>query len=196
MLFRHGEYVYRPTLTPACKYFALVHQADNLGCTPAQQLLIFNRLGIDTFASGLTFFETSNGNYNNSHVLISNLPGLSGSSAHNIVAVDVAAATLCNRPYFEDAWEYMLVAAGCPVLSTAAIQNENSFSVYPNPFFDRIQVQPVTGNENYLLTNSTGQIIYAGNQISIQDFSGLNTGFYYLQITNGVNATTLKLVKL
>lgn len=195
-LNKPAAWINRPTNTPACKYFALVHQADNLGCTPAQQLLIFKRLGIDTFASGLTFFESSNGNYNNSHVILSNLSGLSGSSAHNIVAVDIAAATFCNRPYFEDVWEYMLVQAGCPVLGTASIQTENSFSVYPNPFIDRIQIQPVTGNENYLLANITGQILYAGNQISTQDFSGIAPGIYFLRIaTPNAPFITIKLVK-
>ncbi len=128
-----------PTLTPTNKYYAFVHQSDNQGCTAVQQLEIFSHLGIDAFAPQPTFFETNGGDYNGSHIILSSLPGLTGSSAHNIVVVDVAAATVNKVPFFTPVWKYMLTAvdAGTTGINPIGINDYLTFAIdqnYPNPF--------------------------------------------------------------
>jgi len=181
-LVRPAAWINLPSTTPTCKYYAMVHQADNLGCTPAQQLTIFKRLKIDTFSVAPAIFETSNGNYNNSHIIVSTLPGLSGGSAHNIVAVDVAAANICKVPYFTEAWRYLIQTDGCTTTATSSLK-VSDIGVFPNPFTDRIGLQKQTGNELLMLTNTMGQVMYCGNDLEQQDFSNLIPDIYFLHIT-------------
>ena len=67
--------------------------------------------------------------------------------------------------------------------------------VYPNPFSKEIILKNSTGSENYSLTNSVGQIIWAGKDINQQDFSNVTTGLYFLTIIKGYEKKTLKIVK-
>ena len=50
-------------------------------------------------------------------------------------------------------------------------------------------------NEYYELLNSTGQIIWTGQQINNQDFSSMIDGLYFLRIYNGNSTQTTKLIK-
>ncbi|MEI6409631.1 MAG: T9SS type A sorting domain-containing protein [Bacteroidota bacterium] len=181
-LNRPAAWINQPSITPTCRYYALVHQSDNLGCTPAQQLTIFKRLKIDTFSVAPAIFETANGEYNNSHIIVSTLPGLSGSNAHNIVAVDVAAANFCKIPYFTAAWRYLIQSEDCSTSGTTTLK-EQKYHVFPNPFADRIYLQPKTGDELCQLTNNLSQTIYLGANLEDQDFSQLLPGIYFLRIT-------------
>jgi hypothetical protein len=131
-LNKAAPWINLPSATPTFKYYALTHQNDQLGCTYNQQLQIFSRLGIDTFANN-AIFETNNGNYNNSHVIISNLPGLNSSNAHNIVGVDVLAANICKIPYYTPVWNYMINHKGCLIntwigLTDSAWENPTNWS--------------------------------------------------------------------
>jgi hypothetical protein len=186
-----------PTLTPTCKYYAFVHQNDNLGCTPNQQLEIFTRLGIDTFALAPAIFETSNGIYNNNHIILSSILGLSGSSAHNVVVVDVAAANICKVPYFTPAWNYMLTNNDCTTVGISTETIATKTIVYPNPFTNKIAIENATDNEQYVLRNMLGQTIYRGQNIEGNDFSNLPQGVYLLSIIAPKNNTiqTVKLIK-
>lgn len=193
-LNRPAAWINLPSTTPTCRYYALVHQVDNLGCTPVQQLTIFRRLKIDTFSTTPAVFETSNGDYNKSRIIVSTFPGLSGSSAHNIVAVDVAAANICKVPYFTAAWRYLILSDDCATTNTTMLGARNR-SVYPNPFFDRIYLQNPTGDELFSLTNHLGQTIYTGKNMEDHDFSRLLPGIYFLKITVR-NTNTLQILPL
>jgi Secretion system C-terminal sorting domain len=67
-------------------------------------------------------------------------------------------------------------------------------SVYPNPFVDKLKLVNATGAEIFVLTNSIGQMIYEGKNISQQDFTNLNEGIYLLKIS-GDHSKAIKLIK-
>jgi hypothetical protein len=58
----------------------------------------------------------------------------------------------------------------------------NTVSAYPNPFTDKINLENLLGDETFTLTNSLGQLIYEGKNISERDFSDLDVGLYFLRI--------------
>jgi hypothetical protein len=202
-LNKAAAWINQTSATPACRYYALVHQVDNLGCTPAQQLEIFRRLGLYAFAPNPAIFESSRGNYASNRIILSSLAGVTGNNAHNIVAVDVAAATICKVPYFTLAWTYMMTHFDCPTVTpppptVTGIEDfdfANQMIVYPNPFSNKFNIQNLTGNENFVLTNLIGQKMYEGKNIIAQDFSNLPAGVYLLQIKKGNLAKTIKIIK-
>jgi len=67
--------------------------------------------------------------------------------------------------------------------------------IYPNPFFDKITVANIEGNEVFTLFNPLGQIIYKGQSIQKQGFSDLPNGIYFLKIETSKTMKTLKLIK-
>ena len=71
----------------------------------------------------------------------------------------------------------------------------NEIAVYPNPFYNKINISLTGSNQNYLLTNQMGQVIYAGQSIQTNDFSNLPTGMYFLKTENSKLVKTFKLVK-
>ncbi|WP_310391899.1 T9SS type A sorting domain-containing protein [Hymenobacter sp.] len=186
----------RPSATPTCRSYALTHQADNQGCTPAQQLEIFRRLGIDRFAPAPAVFETSNGAYNNSHVLLSSLAGLTGGSAHNVVAVDVAAATICKVPYYTPAWVYMLTHAGCGVVTAATNPAAApAVAVYPNPASGTITIAPPSAADFTTdIVNTLGQRVSATRNQRMVDVSHLPNGIYFVRVSAGAQRSTHKLL--
>ena len=197
-LNRAAEWINQASATAACKYYSLVHQADNLGCTPTQQLEIFTKLGIDTFSITPAVYETSSGgNFNKSHVVLSALKGVTGSNAHNIVAVDVAAATICKVPYFSPVWNYLLTNESCLTSATISLESAQGIRVFPNPFSQSFGLQNVQGGETFVLSNSLGQVMYLGKNVGDQDFSLLPPGVYALVVYSkgAIGQQTIKLVK-
>jgi hypothetical protein len=75
------------------------------------------------------------------------------------------------------------------------VNPQYNFSVLQNPFTNKITVQHTNGNENYVLQNSIGQIIWAGKHIEEADFSWLSNGVYFLKVENETSIKTLKLLK-
>ena len=67
--------------------------------------------------------------------------------------------------------------------------------VFPNPFVTKIYFQNANGSENYVLTNSIGQIIWTGKNIDQQDFSFLQNGIYFLNVSTQTGQQTFKLIK-
>ncbi len=66
--------------------------------------------------------------------------------------------------------------------------------VFPNPFNSTIRLQGATGYELYELTNSLGQLIYAGKHIEEGNFANIADGFYLLKVT-GNTTGVFKLIK-
>ena len=71
----------------------------------------------------------------------------------------------------------------------------NSLVPFPNPFKNHIRIKGAAGNEDYLLTNSTGCAIFTGKHIEREDFSGLPTGMYLLRIITGRSLKSIELIK-
>jgi len=70
----------------------------------------------------------------------------------------------------------------------------NQKLVYHNPFHSTIQLKITSGNEQYQLYSSFGQLIYSGTMIEKQDLSALLNGVYFLRIKD-TTTVTVKLVK-
>ncbi len=66
---------------------------------------------------------------------------------------------------------------------------------FPNPFTKHIRIKGAAGNEEYLLTNSTGGVIFTGKNIECEDFAGLPVGMYLLKIMTGRSFQTMQLIK-
>ncbi|MDH4471970.1 MAG: T9SS type A sorting domain-containing protein [Fluviicola sp.] len=193
-LSKAAAWINSPSTTPPCRYYALTHEDDFLGCTYNQQLQIFNRLGIDTFATN-AIFETSNGNYNNSHVIISTINGLNSNNAHNIVGVDVLAANICNVPYYTPAWSYMMTNDDC---LTIGIDNQDfgtQIVVYPNPAVSELSVTiPFSTIFRIELFNSMGvRVLETENQSKI-DVSQLSKGVYFIKVTGNKTVYSQKII--
>ncbi len=81
-----------------------------------------------------------------------------------------------------------------PTGISTVVSNDNLLIVQ-NPFIDKIGLQNASGNENYELVNSIGQLIWSGKNIEQNDFSGLTTGMYILKVQNQNSIQTFKLIK-
>lgn len=69
------------------------------------------------------------------------------------------------------------------------------YHVFPNPFSTNIKIINAFGNENYILLNITGQKIWEGKNISLNDFSFLPAGNYFLSINSDNIRQTIHLSK-
>jgi hypothetical protein len=79
-----------------------------------------------------------------------------------------------------------------------AESNKNSVKVFPNPTTDSIQIQHDQKLENWYLYNIYGQLIMQGNAASNAfnlDVTALNSGTYLLQLSDGENVSTHKILK-
>ena len=73
------------------------------------------------------------------------------------------------------------------------------FKIYPNPFTDRVHIENI-GLQQYELTvlSGLGQIIKQveiKNEIQTIDLTELKAGIYFLNIENGENTKTMKIIK-
>lgn len=83
--------------------------------------------------------------------------------------------------------------------STTSVNNlideSSKFKVYPIPFTNRINLANSSGQEEFELLNAVGQSVWKGKQIDQQDFSGLDSGFFFLNIFDQNAKQTIKLIK-
>ena len=75
--------------------------------------------------------------------------------------------------------------------------HENSKNAYSitNPFSDKIRIDNLSGIEKFQLTDIMGKIVWNGNNIDNQDFSGYPGGVYFLKIIVPNQVNTIKLIK-
>jgi hypothetical protein len=84
----------------------------------------------------------------------------------------------------------------CNTIGFESISNKSTnYTVYPNPFKDKINIVNVNGEALYSLSNTMGQIIFEGRDIDKQNFSDLMSGIYFLRISNQTEIEILKLMK-
>jgi Protein of unknown function (DUF1566)/Secretion system C-terminal sorting domain len=90
----------------------------------------------------------------------------------------------------------LCVRSNKPRLSTG-IRDVNStqrIEIYPNPFTNKIYLNPTEKNEYCELLNSLGQIVYSGADIQAQDLAYLPGGVYFLKVS-GKQVAQYKLIK-
>jgi len=74
-------------------------------------------------------------------------------------------------------------------------KDNKSLKVDSNPFTNRIKILNANGVEFYNLMDVTGQTIWVGMQIELQDFSSLKPGLYFLKVNDLNSIKTIKLIK-
>lgn len=194
-----APWINQNNLTPKQNYFTFTHIADATGATQAEQQIIFDSLGLRQIADSVSI----DGNlppYKNSRILMTYLLTANGTTInpHSCVLVDNSVpdifTTSTNK--FLKAWTYMLTAATQTVTGIDEERLVASIQIYPNPFFNKINIVNLKHNESFELTNLFGETIYLGDDISEQDFSNLNKSVYFLKILfpNQSNRT-FKLIK-
>lgn len=91
---------YRPGLTPAERFFALVHSGDRQGCSFPEQLEIFRAMGIASKPVNVDVIKPPSGT---ARILVSNYPG------RKISSKDAHVAGISNQ-HFKQVWDFMLTA--------------------------------------------------------------------------------------
>ncbi|MBC7523306.1 MAG: DUF1566 domain-containing protein [Flavobacterium sp.] len=90
---------------------------------------------------------------------------------------------------------YVICVRGNP--TTLTLNNfdlKPNIMAFPNPFSSKITIENALGNETYQLYNEIGQQVFTGKNIEKEDFSGLQKGIYFLEIT-GKTTSKIKLIK-
>jgi hypothetical protein len=72
---------------------------------------------------------------------------------------------------------------------------EKKPEIFQNPFTQTIRLKNITGDEWFKLMNIRGELIWQGENIDKQDFSGLLDGVYLLNIQKDNLRQNLKLIK-
>ena len=173
-----------------------------------------------SFAENLTTATYSDWRLPNIKELVSlnsettNAPSINTSFFPTIVSAKYWSSTTLFAPAATSAWfndfqnlgitSYDLKTVSHNVICVRGIPNNlaigrialdfNSTKVAPNPFFSKINISSLTGNENFELYNNLQKQIFAGKNIELQDFSMLANGIYYLKIIAD-DVITIKLVK-
>ncbi len=79
-------------------------------------------------------------------------------------------------------------------LATEDISRE-SWTVFPNPFQDKIQISSIKENYRFSLYNSNAQLLQQGNDLENYELSHLPQGVYLLTIETESKSKTFQLVK-
>lgn len=94
------------------------------------------------------------------------------------------------------------VQSSCYASTTREITTQNKWAVYPNPVFDKIYVNPISGSKNieFNIFESTGRLLQTGtmdleNGNGYIDVNSLSTGVYMVQLSDGVYTETKKIIK-
>ena len=69
-----------------------------------------------------------------------------------------------------------------------------NYQVFPNPFRMHLNIKSPSGREFFELLNAVGEIIFSGQHLENQNFSGLPKGVYFLKITDQITIVT-KVIK-
>lgn len=95
----------------------------------------------------------------------------------------------------QNAYQIDSVPASCGLDAEIDIQSSSSYSVYPNPFSEKIHILGLNGNEHFELIDQRGRLLYQGENLEELNQFDLKTGFYFLSISNGVNKARFKILK-
>lgn len=178
------------------KIFSFLHLQDD-GVPYSSQIQVTQSLGLWTSGDDSTLVDNLSTPYNNSHLLYTNETPQSMliTPYHNSTVIDMwTPLDNLNNPKFTDVWMYLLTTNITTSISESII-NINKISIYPNPFTSKIKLKNKAGIEDFVLTNSLGQVIWTGENIEEQDFSDLLSGIFYLKVFNQDGQQMIKIIK-
>lgn len=104
----------------------------------------------------------------------------------------------CNSiPMSRMAWIYRGDFSTNTAVKTNEVLQLADITAFPNPFTQSIALKNPSGRESFDLINMFSQVVYSGRDLAAQDFSELDSGIYFLRITDLKTSasTILKLVK-
>lgn len=79
-----APWINQDNLTPSEKYFTFTHSVDSTGATPAEQLAIFNLLGLNQIAASINV-DANTAPYNNSRILLTSLATANGATINPLL---------------------------------------------------------------------------------------------------------------
>lgn len=81
-------------------------------------------------------------------------------------------------------------------LATAEVKDVESFSIYPNPTSDYLNVKNMKGKVTYTITNAAGQLVEKGMVAEDKvDVKSLTAGMYIITLESGSNKVSQKFIK-
>ena len=89
-------------------------------------------------------------------------------------------------------------SVGCSDMTTSTddpLAEELNLRAFPNPFYDRIEIRGLEGDEKYILSNSLGAVISQGNALNELPVAHLSSGVYFLIVMQEDRRKVLRLVK-
>lgn len=89
----------------------------------------------------------------------------------------------------------LCVRGGLPATTAVTAAGGAPLRVFPNPFSNRIRLEPCGPDAVFELTDGCGRSVFVGKNIAEQDFSALPPGIYFLKILEK-KPVSLKLVKI
>ncbi len=190
------SWIYGSFSTAKNRIFSFLHLQDD-GVPYSSQIQVTQALGLWTGGDDSTLVDNLNIPYNNSHLLYTNATPQSMliTPYHNSTVIDMwTPLDNLNNPNFIDVWMYLLTTNIATSISES-IGNINKISIFPNPFTSKIQLKNKAGIEDFVLTNSSGQVIWTGKNVDQQDFSDLESGIYFLRVFNQDGQQTIELIK-
>ncbi len=192
LLNRNADWITWTGPTTPNRYYGFVHENDELVNFSLIQTTWIN-YGMSNYGV-LTNALTAP--YGNSHSLYTTItPDNDPTKFHGGIVADAYTPIVAGVPVLKPVWDYMIDST-LPVLGISDYDyNNQSHIISPNPFSNKIIVKNTLGNENFTLTNVNGQSIYTGKNIQNQDFSALQSGIYFLKISNQENFSTQKMIK-
>lgn len=208
--------------TPTDAYFGFSHAEDETGCTPQQQLDIYNLLGMNDFGT-FANVDGAASPYRNTRILTSTL---SVANPHGAVLVDNAVPLTAGKPTYLPVWTYMLTQAVSTTAPSTTVTEPPSntvvvppivtasgndpivavlqFTVYPNPGSGPVTVKLTVDRPlpyTLRVTSLTGQVILteAGQSTAGLNLLTINptapTGIYVLSLQLGTVILTQRLLR-
>jgi|688.fasta_scaffold124811_3 arylsulfatase A-like enzyme len=105
---------------------------------------------------------------------------LDSNETTNLLNGNLSVTDISNYHFLCDTITALTGSGSCKPLNLSE-HNKYQFQVFPNPFESHIQLNNVSVNEHLKLTNTFGQIIYEGSDITNHEFSSLPSGIYFLR---------------
>lgn len=88
------------------------------------------------------------------------------------------------------------VVTVCQVVSSPAIEGPSTtFTAFPNPFRDRVNIAGLKGDEYFRLANVSGALIQEVDDLNRLQLATLSPGLYFLTIKTKEDSHVLKLLK-
>ena len=95
----------------------------------------------------------------------------------------------------ETIYRFDNISFGSPISLSINDNISASYSVYPNPFVDKINIVGIDGTEKITVTDILGKELFTGLGIQEINFSNYGKGSYFLTLSKGNKSHTFKIIK-